>query len=420
MNKYFLICFCLFTLSLSFYRPLSKLNISYPSDICYFKDTTVNSAILNLEFVRGCAKNKKCMKVDTKNSYEIHTCFNSGINKRECDACANQFECSSTQTCGGTPNKCVSEGSTCPTSGGSTPPLCETEGNIYNYAPGHTGCETGKNDKKGFCEIYDSTGSLIGDYKEDSSAKLCGKSTITQKTSTNNYYKEKIEWVYYGSVQDGQFVKDPDACQSGFALYFYGNQNLENPLGSDSVTHEMFLRCVTVLDIEFDEVASDNTKSPCKRIKYKIGSGNELIYDLSNLVESYKSNFICDYSLMIKLELFKKYKEEYDKVKEQCNSEKLNYLCGKDELMKWWYLYKHPTEYLLYKDQTEVLDYLIQAANPTYTPETGKVPETTPVTEPVAITEDETTTEPETESTESSKFLNIKYFIFLLFGLFEL
>ena len=123
---------------------------------------------------------------------------------------------------------------------------------------------------------------------------------------------------------------------------------------------------------------------------------------------------------MTKLKLFKKYKEEYDKVKEQCNTQKSSdNLCGKDELMKWWYLYQNPRDYLLYKDQTEVLDYLIQGIYPSYTPETGKVPETTPVTQPVEKTEDETTTETETE-TDSSRFLNIKYFIFLLFGLFEL
>lgn len=410
MNKYFLICFCLLKLSLSFYRPFSKLNISDPSDICYFKDNTANSGI---EFVRGCAKNIKCMKVDTKDSYEIHTCFNSGINKGECDSCSHQYECSSTQTC--ITNKCVPNGGTCPISTTSTSTQCDTEGNIYNYASGHIGCETGKNEKKSFCKIYDST-SLIGDYKEDSSAKLCGQNTITMVAGTSNYYKEKTQWVYYGSVQDGKFVEDPDACQSGFALYFYGDGNLENPLGSSSPTHQMFLRCVTVSDIEFAEVTTDNTKSSCSRIKYKIGN-DKFIYDISNLPSSITFNDEnCDYSLMTKLELFKKFKVEYDKVKEQCNSEKKDYLCEKDELMKWWYLYKHPRDYLLYKDQTEVLDYLIHKEYNSYTPETGKVPETTPVTEPVAIAE-ETTTEPETES---SKFLNIKYFIFLLFGLFEL
>ena len=45
---------------------------------------------------------------------------------------------------------------------------------------------------------------------------------------------------------------------------------------------------------------------------------------------------------MTKLEIFKKYKEEYDKVKEQCS----NNFSGKDKLMKWWYLYQNQSEYL--------------------------------------------------------------------------
>lgn len=52
----------------------------------------------------------------------------------------------------------------------------------------------------------------------------------------------------------------------------------------------------------------------------------------------------------------------------------------------------------LYKDQTEVFDYLIQKTYNEYIPKSGKVPEITPVTEPVAITGDEATTKGEIES----------------------
>ena len=74
MYKYFLIYFCLFTLSLSFYRPFSKLNINSLEDICYFKDTAANSAIYNLEFVKGCPKNKRCIQVVNSDSNEIFIC----------------------------------------------------------------------------------------------------------------------------------------------------------------------------------------------------------------------------------------------------------------------------------------------------------------------------------------------------------
>ena len=79
----------------------------------------------------------------------------------------------------------------------------------------------------------------------------------------------------------------------------------------------MFLRCVNVLDVEFAPTTSSGDTSSCATIKYKIGNGNELIYDLSNLSGRGFSISNCDYLLMTKLELFKKYKEEYDKVKEK-------------------------------------------------------------------------------------------------------
>lgn len=415
MNKYFLIFFSLFTLSLSFFRPLSKLNINYTSDVCYFKDITSDSSIFNLEFVKGCPKNKECTQVDNTNSYIINTCQNKdSITK---STCSNDFECISPYKCIET--KCCPSGG-CISSGGTPTPIeCQAD-EIYNHKAGvSTVCDPNKLENKRYCKVYNSDGTETAEYREENFAKICGKNNIVVGTEENHYYRKSTEWAYYGSVGDNEFVEKVEACKSGYALYFYGDKSLNNPLDSE---HEMFLLCVTVLDVELeDDPMIPNTQKKCKRIKYKINTGNELIYDLSNLDDRDKSLEHCDYLLMTKLELFKKYKEEYDKVKDQCYSAKSNdNICGKDELMKWWYLYENPRDYLLYKDQTEVLDYLIHERYSAYTPETGKVPETTPVTEPVAITEDETTTEPETESTESSKFLNIKYFIFLLFGLFEL
>ena len=393
---------------------MSKLNINLPTDICYFKDPSVS---LNFEFVKGCESKKQCINVDI-DPYTIYTCQTPQVLiKGLGSTCYNNYECIFGHTCT-TGNKCCPTGG-CPDTNSISDTGCNT-GEIYNYKVETSPiCQSGINKK--LCKTYDSPGTddkLTGYYKEDNYAKICGKNTIDHYDD-NKFYRKSIEWVYYGSVADGEFVEDPEACQSGYALYFYGNNELTNPLGSDSGTHEMFLRCVSVLDVELETTIIDGeTKSSCKRIKYKIGSGSELIYDLSNLDATGKSISNCDYLLMTKLKMFKNYKEEYDKVKDQCYSSKSSdNLCGKDELMKWWYLYQNPRDYVLYKDQTEVLDYLIQKANPNkYTPETGKVPETTPVTEPAAITE-ETTTEPETESSE---FLNIKYFIFLLFGLFEL
>ena len=89
--------------------------------------------------------------------------------------------------------------------------------------------------------------------------------------------------------------------------------------------------------------------------------------------------------------------------------------------IKWNYLYTNHKYYLLYKDQPEVLDYLIQknAINGIkYIPEglSGQTPPNNgdniqPTTDGIE-TNDTTTEEP---SKQSSCFLNIQYFIILLF-----
>ena len=86
-------------------------------------------------------------------------------------------------------------------------------------------------------------------------------------------------------------------------------------------------------------------------IKYKINDGEEHIYDTSkiaDLTKKTRQNAQLNDLLMVKLEIFKYLVEEY---KKNGNS---------NGLKKWKYLYNNPNDYLLYKDQTDVLDYLIQ------------------------------------------------------------
>lgn len=75
-----------------------------------------------------------------------------------------------------------------------------------------------------------------------------------------------------------------------------------------------------------------------------------------------------------------------------------------------------PKYYLLYKDQVEVLDYLVQKSNPSYIPERYAI-HTEPNTQDTNTTEQtDSTTQNETGS---SRLLNIKY-IFMLLILFLL
>lgn len=62
---------------------------------------------------------------------------------------------------------------------------------------------------------------------------------------------ESIEKSYIGSVKDGEFVFDEKACESGYALYFYGDGNLNDPCSdSSSSNNYMFKKCVTPKKID--------------------------------------------------------------------------------------------------------------------------------------------------------------------------
>ena len=77
-------------------------------------------------------------------------------------------------------------------------------------------------------------------------------------------------------MNDGEFVYDEKACKSLYALYFYGNGNLNEPnIGGRNY---MYKRYVTLKDI--DTTSSSNY---CK-IKNSIGDSNDIkIYDVNDL-----------------------------------------------------------------------------------------------------------------------------------------
>ena len=167
----------------------------------------------------------------------------------------------------------------------------------------------------------------------------------------------------------------------------------------------MYKRCVTVLAIAGN--------SGNYYIKYRIkDDGEEHIYDTSHLDSSYQSKQHpeCNVELlMLKLELFKIKGEEY---RNNGNS---------NAYIKWDYLYRNPKMYLLYKGQTDVLNYLIQNNfNANYIPEQADEPKpNTPPSQSLPTissqTDDNSTVTTDTEKTGSSGLLNIKYSIILIF-----
>ena len=135
----------------------------------------------------------------------------------------------------------------------------------------------------------------------------------------------------------------------------------------------MFLRCVTILGRDSNDI-----------IKYKIDNGDEMYYDYrklpsaygpSTISDSYKdiiSGIATDINLMLKVQLFKDYKEKMDQLncrETGCKEE--------DEVKKLKYFYDNPGNYLLYKDEPQVVEYLIKEAGadssykPKYTSSNG-------------------------------------------------
>ena len=70
---------------------------------------------------------------------------------------------------------------------------------------------------------------------------------------------------------------------------------------------------------------------------------------------------------MTKLDLFRQYKEKRG---DGCTRNKEYFdepfTCGNNELRELWYFYYHPDEYLLYKNEQAIKEYLLQKVYPSY------------------------------------------------------
>lgn len=209
--------------------------------------------------------------------------------------------------------------------------------------------------------------------------KVAGKISFKNKQDNTDFEVDFIDFADIGSLSVGTPVFDKRACETGFALYFYGDGTLTKPTG---VTDPMmYLHCVNL-----KEVLSQN------EVVYSLSDGEEKIYYTpgrinTDYIYSEELSFIKDED-EVKLEMFKNYREKLKGILEDCknNYDYIEpYTCKNDELPKWWYFYNHPNEYMLYKDQEQVINYLVQKDYPEYQ-----------------------------SVTENSGFLAIKYIFYLL------
>ena len=315
----------IFVPTLSLYLPMSTRTISLDPDIC-------SITIDGNTYVKGCESGKTCKPL----SYQsMSVCVNVLVSKfkKVGSDCYQDSDCNTGLEC---------YYSKCALDSYYAYHVNDVYGNSYYY------CEDGK--------LYDKTNlrcSYTTNYCYNSNSgnsyypgflSVCGKMDIYQSYYGNSYSHSSTEIAEIGSVEDGQFVEDELACSSGFSLQFFTNKKTYN-----YYDNTLFKMCVTLVDVY------DNGY-----IKYRIGSDEDQIYNLTS------SEVI---TLKTKVAMFQKYKEalnsEKDNIKKELNYEEpMTY--GKDSLRKWYYLYNNPDLYLIYKNEPEVIDYLIQQKYPDY------------------------------------------------------
>lgn len=369
MLKLKLVFICLFSSGFFIYLPFNyipyDLNIDY---LCYFDNSN------NIIYVKPCEKGQYCLKFQ-KNNDTIGTCQNitkdlvSGLNE-DCDEnslCDKGLICDSNK-CNFNNDKSVYE---VVDSADKTIYYYCQEGKIPILSGSNYECLSPNNDQKGKCYDLNSGKKIFPEY-----TKVCGKIELSDSKDINNIFTSDI-----GELNVNEIVKDERACKSGYALY----------LSSDN-QNKMLKQCVNFIE-------SKKLGNGCV-IKYSLEDGKEKIYNSNDISQSYQNDTLfteCEF-LETKIQFFKNYlKEMTNERKVACKNDTYYnepYTCGIDEIRKIWYFYNHPDEFIFYKNEEDVINFLLQQAYPSYGNNNNN--------------------NLENNSNEFSTFLNIKYFISLL------
>ena len=360
MSNKSLIFICLFALYSSTYKPMTKKTLNFGEDVCYYQDISHTSYF---EFVKPCESGKVCVSLGDSD-YDIRKCQNSEFLPRTLnDDCSKDEDCPGTLICSSS-KKCSFDGDKpynryCP------------EGKVVDGGV----CKEKTNGDK--CEMTDENGIPDNGVNYDDSNspsyfRMCGLIEL-KKITGGNYFKKSVSKSFYCSVADDSFVEDAIVCEHGFALYFYGNNEYKSIHNPDTYADNMYLKCVTVTGIDKEN----------KVIRYKINDGSEQYYHIKEVSQTlidpnsyysitYQSkmeNLIQDGLTLTKKEMFENYKKRYDEIKDDCKA--LLYLdepatCRDDELRKWFYFYENPGKYILYQNEPQIMEYLIQEKYPNF------------------------------------------------------
>ncbi len=393
MFKYLFVFICSFSLFISdeIFYPMKK-DSKLGEHICRYTERLENHDTKT--YVKPCKEGKYCSS--TSSGISTSGTSGSSFNYYICKNITNRFpikvyneECESKFDCD-TGLDCDNRRCTKSCSDSSWKPY------KTNDNPSSWDCKSPDSSKESlnyFCNEFVSDNSatcktgekyeITPDYlKVKGILNIKGYYPYARETDKGQLYRTiSIESSYKGTVDDGTFVMDYKACKSAFALFFYPDGTLKDPYTGSYGSNDMYLMCVTLIDYD-----SDNN-----RVKYSINGNGEKIYNKDQISSTYTGSTspTFDATIVYKTELYKKYLEAFNKNLEECQKTE-NYnapnTCNVDEIAKWYYFYNHPNDYLFYYNEEEkyedVIKYLIQKTYPFY---------------------------------QSSKFLNLKYLISLLF-----
>jgi len=357
MYKYILILLFLFFPIISqtppsTYAPMSVRAFDLDvEDICSYQKSTND-----FKYVEPCEKDYACEETALLVSGTIGICRkNNQVQTPFGSACEEDTDCNSDYTDLICQNKiCVIDENKeaiyidntycCPNN--KLFPLSDGNGNyICTKIEGNE--ETKKLCKSG------STPQAYPDYM-----KVCGE--IELDADNNDYKKTSINSI--GSVSDGKFVEVLLACKSGFALNFYSDGET-----TSSTSTGIYQKCVQYNGIEYKKGGT------CK-IKYILDKKN-YYYDVDKVDAaliggSGKLTFCNSFKFInAKLDLFNQYVNKVTQLGNECSNIKYYdepFTCKNDELRKLYYFFNNIEEYMLYKNEDEITEFILQQTYPSY------------------------------------------------------
>lgn len=325
-----------------------KKDTKLGENVCYYKDPETD-----FEYVRPCEEGKYCDTLSPSSGSSVHTCQNVSsliVLKTQGDSCVSSVECATGLFC--VNEKCSSD--------------CSSNQIQIRKSNGDWGCRSAYHPEYiSYTDENDPSKTI----SNQNSGYLKVRGEIQFKKDNNNVYTEaSIKADYIGTVSKGKIVYNEKACETGFTLLFYPDGNLKDPAINGYANRQTFKKCVEVNSVDSEQCV--------------------ITYDGDNI---YNGPSACQKDLLVKLEMFKRYKDRLNEIRDECEK-KENFnepeTCNDDELRKWWHFYNNPNDYILYYEEekdNKIAKYLIQLDYPSF---------------------------------QISQFLSIKYLISFLFLLF--